>query len=488
MRSSGIILVAFVLLVTAIGFYASRWRGGRVDSMDEWALGGRSFGTIVSWFLIGGDLYTAYTFIAVPALMYGTGGFAFFAVPYVTIVYPFAIVVLTRFWSIARERSYVTTADFVRDRYGDRWLELVIAVTGVVAILPYIALQVIGMKTIFLQLGGPLAANGGMLALVCAVALLAAYTYTSGLRAPALIAFVKDTLIYVTMIAAVVVVTVKFGGWASIFDAAAKGLGTRPQPGSLFLPAQLQFAYASLAFGSAVALFLYPHSITSLLASKSRSVVRRNMSLLPAYSLLLGLLALLGYAAIAAGISTDNTTLVIPLLFSRIFPDWFVGIGYSAIAIGALVPAAIMAIGGANLFASNIFNEFGGDRGLEAREARFVALGICLAALLFVFFVNPKYAIYLQFLGTALILQIVPAFVFGLFTGWFRPKALLAGWTVGVAAATMMAIATNFTANFPLPLFGTHLIGYSALYALVLNLGVSAAATLLLRVSRAFAT
>src|SRR5580698_6777998 len=134
-------MLGLALAVTVMGFLAARWGSPNLQNLDEWALGGRGFGTIVSWFLLGGDLYTAYTFVAVPALVYGVGALGFFAVPYATIAYPVALVVLQRFWGIARRRGYVTTADFVRDRFDDRAPELAVAFTGVVPAMPYIALQ-----------------------------------------------------------------------------------------------------------------------------------------------------------------------------------------------------------------------------------------------------------------------------------------------------------------------------------------------------------
>ncbi|HTV92397.1 MAG TPA: sodium:solute symporter [Verrucomicrobiae bacterium] len=479
MPASSIILIVLVLAVTVLGFYAANWRRtGTLDHMHEWALGGRNFGTVISWFLIGGDLYTAYTFIAVPALAYAAGPMAFFALPYTIVAYPFGILVLTRFWSVARNRGYVTAADFVRDRFGDRSLEVVIAITGVIAILPYIALQLVGMEVVFTQLGGFFALGGGTVALAISFILLAAYTYTSGLRAPALIALVKDTLIYLTIICAIVAVTHMFGGWAGIFDAAGKALAAKPKPATLLLAQPQYFVYGTLAFGSALALFIYPHSITSMLSAKSRVVVQRNMALLPIYSLLLGFLALLGYAGLAAGISVKNPQLVVPMLFAKIFPDWFAGVAYAAIVIGALVPAAIMAIGGANLFASNIFRQFSANRdAVETRTAKILTLVICLVALLFVLFIKPQYAIGFQFLGGAWILQTFPAFVLGLYTRWFNPKALLLGWIVGIATGTYMAVQTNFTAAFPLHLGGGTLVGYGPFYALLLNLIVTVIAT-----------
>jgi SSS family solute:Na+ symporter len=479
MHASAVILIILVLGVTALGFAASRWRErGALTTMDDWALGGRSFGTVISWFLIGGDLYTAYTFIAVPALAYASGPIAFFALPYTIVAYPFGILVLTRFWTVARNRGYITAADFVRDRFGDRWLELAVAITGVIAVMPYIALQLVGMKVVFVSMGGIFAVGAGAVALAIAFVLLAAYTYTSGLRAPALIAFIKDTLIYVTIICAVVAITHLYGGWAGIFDAAGKALAAKPKPAHLLLAPQLHFLYGSLALGSALALFIYPHSITSMLSAKSKLVVKRNMALLPIYSLLLGFLALLGYAGLAAGIKVTNPQLVVPQLFALIFPDWFVGVAYAAIVIGALVPAAIMAIGGANLFASNIFRQFSASRDSgETKTAKLLTLAICAVSLLFVIFMNPTYAINFQFLGGAWILQTFPAFVLGLYTRWFNSKALLVGWLAGIVSGTWIAIATNYTAAFPLHLGSGVLIGYGPLYALILNLIVAAICT-----------
>jgi SSS family solute:Na+ symporter len=480
------IFASLIVLVTIMGFTAARWGGANLSRLDEWALGGRRFGTVVSWFLIGGDLYTAYTFIAVPALVYGAGALGFYAVPYAAIAYPFGLAYLPRFWSVARRRGYVTAADFVRDRFGDRFLEIAVAVTGVLALLPYVALQVVGMKAVFMHLGGAFALGDSELALTVAFVLLAAYTYTSGIRAPAMIAFAKDTLIYLTVIAAIVVIPTHLGGWGHVFSASSAALAHRAKPVSIFLPSQLQVAYATMAFGSCFALFIYPHSINSVLSAKSKAVIERNMVLLPLYSIMLGFLALLGYCAIAAGIKTTNGNLVIPTLLTRFLPPWFAGIALAAIVIGALVPAAMMAIGAANLFANNIFREFSPDRTHgSASVSKLVALAFLLVALVFVVFVPTQYAINLQLLGVTWIVQIVPAFVLGLFTTALHPKALLTGWLVAMVATTWMAMSTitssgSLSPNIAFTYFGHAVNAFIALYGLAINFAVAAAATLVL--------
>src|SRR5689334_5103223 len=290
-------IIVFVLLfglVTVIGFVAAHWRRGDLNHLHEWGLAGRRLGTLITWFLLGGDVYTAYTFIAVPALVFGAGAIGFFALPYTIVVYPLVFLILPRMWLVAHKHNYVTAADFVQGRYGNRWLALAVAVTGIVATMPYIALQLLGLQVVIGAMG--VGTGGGLmgdLPLIIAFVILAAFTYTSGLRAPAMIAVVKDTLIYVTVLALVIVVPIELGGYDKIFAAVPPAKLLLPSPGPNTLG--LYSAYATLALGSAFALFLYPHTMTGVLSAANREVIRRNAAYLPAYSFLLGLLAITGF-------------------------------------------------------------------------------------------------------------------------------------------------------------------------------------------------
>jgi SSS family solute:Na+ symporter len=465
-----IIFAVLFVLVTGLGFYAARWqRGGPLDHLDEWGLGGRRFGSWVTWFLIGGDLYTAYTFVAVPALMFGAGAMGFFALPYTVLVYPLVFLPLVRLWSVSRVHGYVTPADFVQGRYGSATLALLVAVTGIVATMPYIALQLAGLEAVLRTMG----LNGGGLAghapLFIAFVILAVYTYQSGLRAPALIAFVKDALIYLVIIAAVIILPAKLGGWGSIFDAAnAKFTATKTPNDGILLGANNQLQYITLALGSALALFLYPHAVTGALASRSRGVLKRNMVALPAYSLVLGLLALLGYAAIAAhtkpivnaatGRADSNT--VIPMLFEGQFPSWFAGIAFAAIGIGALVPAAIMSIAAANLWTRNIYKAYlhrDATTEQECRQAKIASLVVKFGAVALIVLIDPQYSIDLQLIGGVIILQTLPMVAIALYTRWLHTRGLVAGWVVG------MGWGLTLLYGIPNPASGKQHFGGSAL-------------------------
>src|ERR671916_1860771 len=436
----GVAIAVFCVLfglVTVLGFVAARWKRGDLGLLDEWGLGGRRFGTVITWFLLGGDLFTAYTFIAVPALVWAVGAGGFFALPYTIIVFPLVFLVMPRLWSVASKHKYVTAGDYVKGRFSSRSLATAIVFTGLLATMPYIALQLVGIQVVLEGLG-----IQGEWPLIIAFAVLAAYTYTSGLRAPALIALVKDTLIYATVIVAIIYIPSQLGGWDNIFASANETLPERDEPGAL-LPGtpDAHVAYATLALGSAMALFLYPHALTAVLSSRSQDVVRRNMSLLPAWTFLLGLMALLGYMAIAAGLTVNDPNNAVPALFVDMFPSWFLGVAFAAIAIGALVPAAVMSIAAANLFTRNVYKEYlrkDATHAQEAGVAKIVSLVVKVGAVAAILFLNPQFSIDLQLIGGVIILQTAPAVALGLYTRWLHRGALIAGWVAGMGLSLWM--------------------------------------------------
>ena len=449
-------IIVFVVLfgvVTIVGFLAARWRRADLNVLHEWGLAGRRLGTVISWFLLGGDLYTAYTFVAVPALVFGAGAIGFFAVPYTIVVYPLVFLILPRLWSVAHRHNYITASDFILGRYGNRWLALAVAVTGIIATMPYIALQLVGLQVVIGAMG-----------------------------------IGTDTLIYITVIAMVIVIPIELGGYGKLFSAIPpnKLLLAPPTGNSL----GLYSAYATLALGSAFALFLYPHSVTGVLSANSRHVIRRNAAYLNAYSLMLGFLAITGFMALAMGIdkmpefaaqfAQYKANFAVPALILHAFPDWFVGVAFAAIGIGALVPAAIMSIAAANLYTRNIHREFINKNPTDKQEshvAKLTSLIVKVGALVFILFVPTQYAVQLQLLGGIWIIQTLPPVMLGAYTRWFNSWALLVGWAVGTFAGTWMAIAVKLTNTYPLHIGSYTIPGYSAMYSVILNLAVAAILT-----------
>ena len=328
--------------------------------------------------------------------------------------------------------------------------------------------------------------------LLAAFLVLAAFTYTSGLRGTALIAVVKDLLVYITVLAAIIIIPAQLGGYGKVFAAVPPQQLLLPPtpPGSL----GAGFAYVTLALGSLLALFLYPHSVTGLLSSSSRHVIRRNAIVLPAYSVALALIALLGYMAMASGVKdmpeyaagfkSFGNNFAVPALFLHMFPAWFAGLAFAAIAIGALMPASIMAIACGNLFTRNIYKDFINPNCTpqsEARMAKFIAFAAKLGALFFVLELQTTYAIQLQLLGGIWICQTVPSVLLALYVR-LDPRALLAGWAAGVGLGTWMVMELAFkSSTYPLHIFGLTVPCYAAVSALLVNLAVSWLLTVILR-------
>lgn len=495
------VFLALFLLVSSLGFLAARWKKADLAQLHEWGLGGRRFGPLLVWFLLGGDLYTAYTFVALPALMYGAGGAGFFAVPYSIVVFPLVFAVFPRVWKLCARHGHVTAADMVQGLFGNRPLALVIALTGIVATMPYLSLQLVGLEAIFAGLGLHASVNlfghEMELPLLIAFALMAGFTYNGGIRAPALIAIAKDILIYATLIAAIVIIPAKLGGYGAIFDAVpADRLIIPSSPPDSLGP---QFAYATLALGGALGLFLYPHALTGLLAASSADAIRRNAIFMPIYAFALALLLLLGFMALASGVAEMpqfaegfarfGNIYAVPALFNHMFPPWFVGVAFAAIAIGALVPGAIMSIAAANLFTRNIYRAWlhpDCSARHETHVAKIFSLLVKTGALGFVTFFPETSVVQLQLIGGVWMCQTLPAVLMGLYLRWLSGTALLLGWIVGMTAGTAMVVATGFRDSvYTLNVLGTSVPCYSAVSALVLNIVVSVTLSAVLPARRA---
>lgn len=450
-------IAAFVILFgvfTLLGYYGTRFRKGNMNLLSEWGLAGRRLGPYLAWFLIGADVFTAYTFVAVPSLAYASGSTAFFAVPYVAITFAIAMLTMPRLWNVSKKKGYVTSSDFVRDRFNSRTLSILLAITGVVSLLPYIALQIAGMQAVLtiMLYGLSNAQLVSEIALIVAFILLAATTFTSGLRGATLGAVFKDALIFLTVIVVILVGVTAYGGFGNAFAAIAAAKGTGASPWSS-LPAAAVPSFFTLFVGSALALYLYPHIINGSLSATSPKTLRRTLAWLPLYSVGLGLLALFGiliYAvpgALAIVQSTGNGLLTVPAMVVTMLPGWLAGICLLGIFIGGMVPAAIMAIAGANLLARNVVREFKPKmtpQG-ETRLAKWISAALKFIALGFVFVAPLTYAIQLQLLGGIIILQVLPAVFLGLYTDKLDWKPVTLGWAAGlIVGIYLVLLANNF--------------------------------------------
>jgi len=467
-------LIGFAIVV---GFLAVFWK--RVSSLEneiEYGLAGRKFGTVIVWFLIGGDIYTAYTLIAVPGLEASSGGIAMFAIPYVVLVYPLVYIFMPKLWNISKKNGYVTAGDYVKDRFSSRSLAALIGITGVVAEMPYIALQMVGIEVLLSSMKIPI-----VLSLTIAFLFVAGFTLVSGLRGPALTAIVKDVLIWAAILVIIIIVPLKLGGFGTIFsNATADGLNITISP-------SLEIGYVSLALGSAFALFLYPHAFTGAISSKDSNTIKKNSSLLPLYSILLLFVTLLGIAAVVVmGLpyTSANSSYAFPDLIIAEFPPWFSSFAFAAVVIGSMVPSSIMALASANLITRNVYLEYINPKASSARQSnvsRIMVFVVIVGALLFSFVPAASAQIlFLQTFGGAFVLQTLPAVFLSLYTRKMNKYAVGLGWFVSLIITVIMLIQMNFTVSFYKYFFGM----YIGILGLLINLGVVGLVTLVLYLTK----
>ncbi|GHG97565.1 sodium:solute symporter family protein [Streptomyces rubradiris] len=480
-------LALFTLLV--VGVTAVAWGLARRSAPTElphpegWALAGRGLGPVGMAMLLGGTTYTAYTLVAVPGLTFATGGLGLYSLVYTILFTPAALVVLPLMHQLARRHGLVTAADVTRARHGSHALALAVTITGVVAAMPYLALQVVGLHAALRALDVQPTSLVGVTGVVLVLAVLVTVVLPDGLRVCMRVASFKAVLLAVMLAATLVLVARRTSGPGEVFRDSSLRLARHQVP--LIPPDDTYSAYASLALGCVLAQLMYPQTFTVALAAGSADTVRRSVLALPLWTLGLGLFAYLGLAALTLGVHTPegHAEMAVPTLLDRLVPPWASGLLLGALAIGALLPAAVIAIGMATTIARNVYAEYFNPTATpkhEVRVARFAAAVITLGALVFAFLLQPQDAVNLHLLGGVWIIQVFPAVGLGAVTRWFHHRALLAGWAAGMVSGTAVAVAHGFSSVVGIGFGQVHLAVYVAVAALAVNLAVATALTPLL--------
>ncbi|QQE78892.1 sodium:solute symporter [Alicyclobacillus sp. SO9] len=452
-----------ILIVVIVGFYAGRNAKSR-SSIEEWSVGGRNFGGLLVWFLVGADIYTAYTFLGLTGYAYKLGAAAFFAVPYVVLAYPIAYFILPKVWGYAAKYHLTTLADFARERFQSKGLGILVALTGIVFLIPYIDLQLLGITGVAEVAGKGTFANPhavGIGALIVSFILVALYTYFSGLRAPAWTALIKDALVWIVIIVMIITIPVMlFHGWGNMFHTAVTQY---PKMLTLHSGAHDSWWFMTAALISALALFMWPHASTGALSARSAEILKKNAVFLPFYNILLFFITFLGivaYMKLPHSQTKGYANVILLHLIQYTYHNPFVqGLMFATVALASLVPASIMVLAASNLFATNILKDWlipnmsSKNQTLVARWFVFVMTALALVfGILF-----PNQLISLQLEGTSGMVQIIPAIALGIFWRRLSRPAVI----IGLVGGILMVFLNHFT---------FHIHGYDGFWGLLVNL------------------
>ncbi|PUB11969.1 sodium:solute symporter [Paenisporosarcina sp. OV554] len=441
---TALLITSFIVLsVVLIGFIAGRDKSSR-SSVEEWSVGGRRFGPLLVWLLVGADLYTAYTFLGLTSTAFAAGSIAFFAIPYTIIAFFVSYFYLPKLWEVSKKHKLTTLADYAKGRFDSRFLSLLIAIVGVFMLIPYIDLQLAGIQDT-LTVAGTGYINIKFVVIISFL-LVALYTFFSGIKGPAYTAVIKDILVWVIMLFLVVSIPIiHFGSWGSMINkivVESPELLTIPTTGPKGIP---WFLTASLVSG--LALFMWAHAVTGVFTAKNADVLRKNAIYLPFYNIVLILVVFLGFAAYIVLPEGSDPRFALLHLIQMSYGGVVQGLAYSTIALASLIPCSIMAIGASNLFANNIYRDFIDPNVKPAkltmitRSMVFVVIGLALIfGMLF-----PTALVSLQLLGVSGMVQIFPAIVFSLFWRNQTKEATIIGLLVGLTVTfTVYATGNSF--------------------------------------------
>jgi solute:Na+ symporter, SSS family len=435
------VTVIIILAVVTIGFLAGRDKSTR-SSVEEWSVGGRRLGGLFVWFLVGADIYTAYTFLGLTSQAFTSGSLAFFATPYVVLAYPLAYFFLPKIWKVAKVHNMMTLADYVRERFDSKLLSFLVAITGVIMLIPYIDLQLSGILDT-MRVAGTGYINVEVL-VIASFLLVAFYTFFSGIKAPTYTAIVKDILVWIVMLFLVISIPIiHFGSWGSMIHQVAvqhPEMLTIPTGGKKGIP-----WFSTAALISALALFMWPHTATGVFSSKSGEILRKNAIILPFYNIVLMLVTFLGIAAFMVVPHGTNPRLAFLIMIHQTYGGLGQGFAYATIALASLVPCSIMAIGASNLFANNIYKDFINPNASPLKQTTITRLMVFVVIGLALFFglMFPTALISLQLMGVSGIVQIFPAVVFSLFLRNISKESVLVGFLAGMATVVYMYASHN---------------------------------------------
>ncbi|MEM0138078.1 MAG: sodium:solute symporter family protein [Thermoplasmata archaeon] len=468
------IFFTLIGLTIVVSFLGAKWRKADFSKISEWSIGGRKFGTIVVWFLMGGDIYTAYALISVPGGAYGMGGFILYSAVYGSISYPFLYYVAPRLYLIAKKRGMITGGDYVKERFNSSTLALLIALTGIIAMLPYIALQIVGIKYVLVAMNFPV--NESYL---IAFLIVAAFTIVAGLRGPALGAIIKDILLWAVIITITIVLFIQFSGFSTVFS----HLDTIGK--NYMIPNNLMLGYITLAFGNGIAWLLFPNLLTGIFGSKDARTIKKNSVFLPVYQVWMIVLAIIGLIALSENLIPSHvSSLAFPSVLNAYFPPTFVVIAFAAIIIGAMIPAAIQSLSAANLITRNIYLEYFNRHANEKKQVligRIFVFVMIIASLIFVLTPAASGLIfYLLTMSYAWLLQTLPAIILSMYWNKLDKYSVGIGWLVGIVFTTYGLFTVNFSSSL-LPWLSYMYVGIAGL---ILNLLVLLIVHAIVRVAR----
>lgn len=467
MASALIIIFGTMVLTFGIALWA---RFGKEMSLDEWAVGGRSFGGILVFLLTAGEIYTTFSLLGGSGFAYGRGGPTYFVFVYACLAYVMSYWLLPPIWRYGKEHGLVSQPEFFAHKYKSPALGLLIATIGILALIPYLSVQLKGLGIIVETAGyGAVSAPA---AIWIGLVVMTTYVMISGVRGPAWTAGLKDiAIVAVVLFLGIYFPLHYYGGFAPMFDAIQQA-----KPGFLALPERgtsIHWFYSTVIV-TTVGFFMWPHFFATVYTAKNENSFRKNAVFLPLYQLMLIFVYLVGFAAIlqVPGLKGPDIDLALLRLSAKSFDPWFVGVIGAAGVLTALVPGSMILMATSALIADNFYRRV--KPNATSSEISLVAkLIVPVVSLLAVYMTlqGGKTIVAFVLMGFSLIAQFFPALLCSLMKT-NRVTSQGAFWGVAVGAVFVVVMTLTQTSigallpSLPVQIKEIHV----GVFALLLNI------------------
>jgi len=431
-------VISVIVAVGSLAGFFARFRH-KMD-LEQWTVAGRGFGTVLVWLLMAGEIYTTFTFLGASGWAYSRGAPVLYILGYQPLMYVVSFFILPLVWEAGQKRKLQTQADFFQARFQSTYLSALVALVGVICMLPYVQLQLTGLGIIV-----EIASYGGIRrtpAMIIAFAIVAGFVFVSGVRGVAWASVMKDLLLlFAALFIGIAIPHIYFGGIGQMFAAVAHA-----KPQHLVMPGSTKNLghawYVTSVLMTSVGFFMWPQNFVASFTARSGKILRRNAVLMPLYSVTMPLMIFVGLTALMVVPNLSNGDLALLTLVRKTFPAWFLGLIGGAGALTAMVPAAIQLLTAATLFAKNLYRPLLAPAMNDtqvARLAKAMVLVLTLGAL-YLAIRSSLSLVSLLLLGYAGVAQLFPGVVLGLFSKRVTTSGVFAGLAVGMIIAAFLTL------------------------------------------------
>jgi solute:Na+ symporter, SSS family len=430
-------ILAIVALGVSIGFLAGV---RRKMNLEQWTVGGRSFGAALMFLLMAGEIYTTFSFLGASGWAYSRGGPTLYILAYTTLAYVVSFFILPEIWEVGRKYKLQTLSDFFNMRYGNKYLAAFVCIVGVIFMIPYLQLQITGLGIIVNV--ASFDGIGRTPAMVISVVLLAAFVLASGVRAVAWISVLKDALmVFAALSVGIGIPYIHYGGIGPMFSALVQA-----RPAHLTMPGATTNLghtwYISTVLMTSLGLCVWPHAFGATFTAKSGDTLRRNAVVMPLYTITLAFIFFVGFTAVLVVPGLPDGDLSLLTVVRQSFPPWLLGVIGGAGALTAMVPASILILTAATLFAKNFWRPAFAPAMTDNQVAKLARAMVVVLSVISLYLATHSSAtlVSLLLLGYAGVSQFFPAVVLGLYWKRVTTAGVFAGMIAGVATVAFLTL------------------------------------------------